>query len=549
MVAAFYDNIYIVLKNKDRTVPRLLEMIDTEIGPGLGYTRGKNCFIVAPAVPLVESMNIHIGEAETDDLLGLPHKHNYVALGYPIGEEDYVRTWLVGEDGSGGKLAKLNHIATLVDNMSDAQIKLYLHTRSVVQHVPYLARILPRQQLEQLLFGFDARIRRSLATIAGLSEVTDDKAWRQAKLPYNLGGLQLQDPILTADAAYLGSLSSFGSLTMQMLSLPPNQNDGINLLQIDADAETVVDRYNTAAGTDYDVRAFPTGLAQKDLAEPLHEREYNSLFTSSSRESQARIQSSAGLIPSAIYLAVPNQYFGTKVANQLFEKIVQFRLGIVNGSTHCSYCGHANDANGTHQTTCATSGLAHQRHNNVVNAFAGLLGTAGIVVDHEVTGLIAGNNRRPGDIVVHNFTDPGAIPFDVTVVSPTCPTNIARNETQGQLADWADDEKRMKYFGTRVNPLSFESHGCPSRGSRWFMYRIADRMTDMSADLRLDELAILTQRLYIAQKISIALQVGNARMLLACGNRLAARREEQHHDQLAPIVDLRNVERRALLTA
>jgi hypothetical protein len=80
MVAAFYDNIYIVLKNKDRTVPRLLEMIDTEIGPGLGYTRGKNCFIVAPAVPLVESMNIHIGEAETDDLLGLPHKHNYVAL-------------------------------------------------------------------------------------------------------------------------------------------------------------------------------------------------------------------------------------------------------------------------------------------------------------------------------------------------------------------------------------------------------------------------------------------------------------------------------------
>ena len=39
------------------------------------------------------------------------------------------------------------------------------------------------------------------------------------------------------------------------------------------------------------------------------------------------------------------------------------------------------------------------------------------------------------------------------------------------------------------------------------MHRIAERMTEMSADLRLDELAILTQALYIAQKINIALQV------------------------------------------
>ena len=72
-------------------------------------------------------------------------------------------------------------------------------------------------------------------------------------------------------------------------------------------------------------------------------------------------------------------------------------------------------------------------------------------------------------------------------------------------------------------------------------------MTEMSADLRLDELAILTQALYIAQKINIALQVGNARMLLACGNRLAARQEDRAHDQLAPMVDLRNVQRREFL--
>lgn len=554
MVAAFYDNIYVVLKNKDRNVPILLDMIDREIGPSIGYTRGKNCFIVAPAVPIEEEMVNFVDEngeltgfeVRQLPLLNLPHKHNYVALGYPIGEPTFVESWLVDENLGGGKLAKLIHIANLVDNMSDKQIKLYLHTRSVVQHVPYLARILPRSQLQQLLFGFDTRIRRSLANIAGQSDVTDD-AWRQAKLPYNLGGLQLQDPSLTADAAFLGSLSSFGPLTLKMLGLPPNQNDGIDLTIIDADAEAAVERYNTAAGTDYDVRAFPTGLSQKDLAETLHQREYDSIYNNSSPESKARLQSSAGLQASAIYLAVPNPFFGTKVPNHLFEKIVQFRLGVVNGSTHCSFCGHLNDANGIHQTTCGKSGLFYQRHNNIANTFASCLQTAGVTVEHEVRGMIPGNNQRPGDIVVHNFTGPGPIPFDVTVVSNTCATHIAKNTRRGELADWADDDKRNKYAGTLVNPLSFESHGCPSRGARWFMHRIAERMTEMSADLRLDELAILTQALYIAQKINIALQVGNARMLLACGNRLAARQEDRAHDQLAPMVDLRNVQRREFL--
>ena len=172
------------------------------------------------------------------------------------------------------------------------------------------------------------------------------------------------------------------------------------------------------------------------------------------------------------------------------------------------------------------------------------------MIEHEITGLIAGNNRRPGDIVVHNFTEPGAVPFDVTVVSPTCATHVTTAQIAGALANAADDEKRRSYRGTKLNPLSFESHGCPSRSSRWFMHRLADRMADMTYDLKLDELAIMTQRLYIAQKISIALQVGNARMLLLCGNHRAARQADNHNpDELGPMVDLRFVERRAIMSA
>ena len=551
LLAAYYDNIYVVIKNKNEKVPILLNTID-DVGATVGYSRGRSCFISAPAVPFAQededAMDVDNAPVGHKALLTLPHKHGYVALGYPIGDEEYVQNWLVGNDGNGGKLAKLNHVASLVNALSDSQTKLYLTSRSVVQHAPYLARIIPKTQLQPLLARFEATLRHTVSSIAGVTNLTDP-AWRQAKLPYKQSGLQIQDPVLTADAAYLGSLSSFGPLTLQILGLEPNLADGINLLQLDPLAEIIVNNYNAASGMNYDVRAFPTGLSQKDLAEPLYQREHDSLLQTLSLESKARLLSCSSLASQAIYTAVPNAFFGTKVPTHVFEKIVQFTLGNVVGSPTCSYCGHANDANGIHQTTCQKSGLAKQRHDNVTNAFSAILTTAGLVIDHEVTGMIAGSNQRPGDIVVHNFTEAGAVPFDITIVSPTCSTHVAKGQIHCDVANSADDDKRKKYKGIRVHPLSFESHGLPSRGSRWFMSRCAERMTELNFDLQLDELAVLTQRLYIAQRISVALQIGNARMLLLCGNRQAARQDEQYRpDELAPMVDFRHVSRRAILS-
>jgi hypothetical protein len=57
----------------------------------------------------------------------------------------------------------------------------------------------------------------------------------------------------------------------------------------------------------------------------------------------------------------------------------------------------------------------------------------------------------------------------------------------------------------------------------------------------------MTQRLYLAQRINIALQLGNAKMLLLCGNHHAA--NQANHNELGPIVDMRNVERRGLMSA
>jgi len=295
MLGAYADNFYAVVKNKDRSVPILLGIIDGELGQRVGYIRGRNCFIVCPAVPFDQAMDIDNGPQDAPtQLFGLPLKHNYVAVGYPIGDPVFMHDWLVGPNGNGGKLAKLNKVADLVDGLEDSQTKLYLLTRSVVQHAPYLTRLIPRAQLEQLLVHFEARIRRSLAGIAGRTAISD-QAWRQAKLPYKYSGLQLQDPLLTADAAYLGSLSSFGLLTFEILGLAPGQNDGIDLLRIAPEAEAIVARYNAASGMTYDVRAFPTGLSQKDLAEPLHEREFNSYIETLTPESRARVLSSSGL--------------------------------------------------------------------------------------------------------------------------------------------------------------------------------------------------------------------------------------------------------------
>ena len=550
---SYYDNIYIMVDDKDRTVPIILEIIDKEIGKLIGYERGKNCFIVCPAEPLyaeTDALDIDgtASQATTGaprTLFGLPLKHNYVALGYPIGDDNFIRTWLTGDDGTGGKLAKLMKIADLVDSLADSQSQLYLLTRSLVHHTPYLTRILPRAQVEPLLQRFELRIRRSVANIAGRSDLPD-QSWRQAKLPYKLSGLQLQDPLLIADAAQLGSTSSFAALTTSIIRKPRSTTERINLHHFIYDADEVVSRYNAAAGTNYESHAFPAGFSQKVLAEPIYEREAAAFIETLDAESRARVLSCSSIKSSAHFFAVPNHFFGTKIPTHLFEPIVQFRLGAVAGSPTCSYCGHLNDANGTHQTTCQRSGLAHIRHDNVRNALTSAVHTAGIMVENETPNLIPGSNSRPGDLVCHNFTSPGPVPFDVTIVSPTCPTHLARGQEFGAVANQADDQKRQRYEGTLVHPLSFESHGLPSRGSNWFIKRVADRMVEFNADLSLEKLKVLAQRLYLFQKIAIALQTGNARMILLCGNRRAAIQDSTRPSDTAPLLDMTNVEWREL---
>ena len=78
------------------------------------------------------------------------------------------------------------------------------------------------------------------------------------------------------------------------------------------------------------------------------------------------------------------------------------------------------------------------------------------------------------------------------------------------------------------------------------MKRLADQMLD-----RLDEDAtskhrMLVQRLYIYEKISIALQRSNAQMIRLCGNPHLAQRELNNPSADLPLVDLTFVEWRGL---
>lgn len=358
-------------------------------------------------------------------------------------------------------------------------------------------------------------------------------------LPYKLSGLQLQNPILTADAALLASLSSFASLTRAILRLPPLEQGVVDLTTMIDGADELVRRYNEASGAQYDAHQFPLGRSQKELSEPILEREYDAFLSSLSNQDRARVLSNSHLLASAHLLAVPNPHFGTKISSRNFQKIIQFRLGVVTGSQQCAFCGEENDRNGTHQTTCAKSGLAHMRHNMVRNAILLVLKTASVSTEKETPGLVPGTNQRPGDIVVHDFTTAGPTPCDVTIVSPTCSHHLPLGiQGRGLVANQADDNKRKKYRNVRIYPLGLESHGYPSRGTKWFLHRVADRMLELEEELGLDKLTVMSQRLYIYQKVMVALQVANARMIILCGDPRLAQRERDNPSVHAPLVDL-----------
>ena len=98
---------------------------------------------------------------------------------------------------------KLGRHSSILD-LEDAQVKLHL-LRSChgVCKINHLLRTVPPHLVEEELHTFDQGLRSTLFKI--LKCPVSDKSWRQASLPFTLGGMGLREAPASAMAAFINS--------------------------------------------------------------------------------------------------------------------------------------------------------------------------------------------------------------------------------------------------------------------------------------------------------------------------------------------------------
>ena len=357
--------------------------------------------------------------------------------------------------------------------------------------------------------------------------------------------------MLTIDAAFISSVSSTSQLCLGFMGRHEDGEHGVfDSTAFEPELAAAVGRYNAAVpdgAAEYVADSLPHGLKQDALSAPLYEAEYAAFETSflhlpeaERRIHYARLRSCRSLESGAFLLAPPNEHMKTKMPDTYFRSVaVEQRLGIlhVEGRLCAFGCGEILDACGAHAASCKHSGMAKVRHDHLKETLGHATHAAGMMVQYEPPDLIAHNGRlKPADVSVSGLV-PGRLftSIDVTVVNPACTTHVANGQIRGQVAQLAENKKRLKYLRVhRVVPFAVETYGTFGRSAKWVCRKIVNNYTSVHPDI--DRFAERVQSTYILQVLSVALQCGNAQVILACGDPMMENRLLNSVDVYAPLV-------------
>ena len=157
---------------------------------------------------------------------------------------------------------------------------------------------------------------------------------------------------------------------------------------------------------------------------------------------------------------------GTVLCEEDYLINMQKRLGapLLETSLKCSKCRGVVDTEGWHCETCGCSPAATKGHYGVVGAFVDLFRCSDAGTEVEVSNLIPGSKRRPGDIVTTAAMPTYRGALDVTVVSPEA-GHAGEDPLESayirKFKSYAEEIPEMKAGGTDFRPLVLSSDGAP----------------------------------------------------------------------------------------
>jgi hypothetical protein len=426
----------------------------------------------------------------------IPH---FVLLGSPIGDASFCEQHITKLRDKNKKLLES------LCQLEDTQVALHLlRTCASFCKFVYIARTTSPLLIAEPLKQCDSDFRACLSQFAALQ--LSDTAWSQAQLSLSSGGLGLRSTSRHCAAAYIASHTR---------SLPQATTP---------DLTTAFELYAQQLNTVFDEHVISGWLAepptQRSLSIKLEKQDQQLLrdrFPDSVAD-RVRLYSVSSTHSSAWLQALPSRGpIDLTLSSDEMQVALQHRLGIPLASPGetCGYCSsHAVlDVLGHHQLTCSTGGFVATRHNRLRDALHALCSIAGLNPKKE-QGSFSGDQSRPADLLVADWSLGKPAAFDLTIVSPLVLENI---EVAGDLdvvvraADkkHKENDPKCALLGWVCVPLAVDSYGQWCEEAHSAFSQIASHIQVKSSV----SLSVATNSIY--NTLGIVLARRNARAILS----------------------------------
>ena len=264
---------------------------------------------------------------------------------------------------------------------------------------------------------------------------------------------------------------------------------------------------------------LPADFRQHSLSTEIDSFSRSRLFSSADARNKARLNSLALPHAGDWVDATPSPHLGLNLDNRSFAVAMGFRLGLpLMPSSECRalHCSHQQDEMGDHAMHCRDDhGVKGGRHDRIRDKIHKEAQRASLNPTKEMPGLVTGSQSRPADVFIPQWIDGRKIAFDVSVTSPTQEALLLRAaEIPAAAIEARKASKKRTHFdncraeGIFFQPLVVETFGGWDKEAVNFLKKMATQ--DARRWGKLPSLEIK----YFFQRLSVALQRGNATLLL-----------------------------------
>ncbi|XP_047984415.1 uncharacterized protein LOC125227491 [Leguminivora glycinivorella] len=237
----------------------------------------------------------------------------------------------------------------------------------------------------------------------------------------------------------------------------------------------------------------------------------NLIETSTSTTERARLLAAASWESGSWLQALPSKNLGTLLSTNTLRFSLCLRLGVACVAPHQCQCGTSVSRFGLHGLSCSRSVGRLSRHASLNDILRRALVTAGAPAVLEPPGLARDDGKRPDGMTLVPWKMGRPLVWDATCVDTLAASHLPGTSNRaGAAANSAEHLKRRKYAAIdssfMFEPFGVETLGPWGSGAHSIFKELAKRLVDATGDKKAGT--------YLAQRIGIAVQRGNAASLL-----------------------------------